>query len=85
MNLYYCELDRKIKKYDEKSKYLIVNDSVLNEVLDVIEKNVGIEEFANIKILIETGNKLPNDITLKDVILMIWIRKELTYIVLKYS
>ena len=70
MSLYYCHLGGKIEEYDGK-KYLIVNDSVSNEVLDKIRKIIGIGKFDNTKILIEKDDKLPNDVTLKVVIILI--------------
>ena len=50
---------------------------MLNEVLDKIKRAIGIEEFDNNnKILIDTDDKLPTDITLKDVILIICAIKD---------
>ena len=44
---------------------------MLNIVLDKIEKITGIEKFDNTKILIDTDDKLPDDITLKNVVILI--------------
>ena len=41
------------------------------ELLDKIEEIMGIEKFDYTKMLIDTDDKLPDDITLKNV--MLWI------------
>ena len=41
LSVCYCHLVGKIEEYDGK-KYLIINDSVLNEVLDKIKNIIGI-------------------------------------------
>ena len=41
----------------------MVDDYVLNKVLDKIKEVIGIEQFDNIKILIDTNDKLTDDIT----------------------
>ena len=48
-----------------------------DKVLDKIKEIIGIEQFDNTTILIETNDKLPYDITLKNVaILLICIIKD---------
>ena len=49
----------------------MVDNYMLNIVLDKIEKITGIEKFDNTKILIDTDDKLPDDITLKNVVILI--------------
>ena len=51
-------------------KYLMADDNILNKVLDKIEKIVGIEKFDNTKILIERNDKLLDDITVKNVVIL---------------
>ena len=60
---------RKIEVYEGKN-YLTVEDYTLDKVLDKI-KRIGIEEINNIRILIDTDNKLPDDITLKNLVILI--------------
>ena len=61
LNLYYGKLIGKIEEYEGKN-YLMVDDFTLDNVLHKI-KRVGLEQLDNIMILINTGDKLPNDIT----------------------
>ena len=51
-----------------KKKYLVVDDFMLDKVLDKIKEIIGIEKFDDTKILID---KLPNEITLKNVVILI--------------
>ena len=48
----------------------MADDNILNKVLDKIEKIVGIEKFDNTKILIERNDKLLDDITVKNVVIL---------------
>ena len=48
----------------------MVNDCMLNKVFRKIKEIIGIENFDDTKILIETGNKLPDDITFKNVVIL---------------
>ena len=48
----------------------MADDNVLNKVLDKIEKIIGIEKFDNTKILIERNDKLLDDITVKNVVIL---------------
>ena len=43
----------------------MVDDYMLEKVLDKIKEIIGIEKFDDAKILIDTEDKLPDDITLK--------------------
>ena len=52
-----------------KEKYIV--DDMLDKVLDKIKEIIGIEKSDNTKILIDTEDKLPNDITLKNVAILI--------------
>ena len=51
-------------------KCLMVNDYMLDKVLDKIKKIISIENFDYTKILIDTYDKLPNNITLKNVVVL---------------
>ena len=42
----------------------MVDDYMLNEVLEKIKEIIGIDKFNDSKILINTYDELPNDITL---------------------
>ena len=53
----------RIEKHERK-QYVIVHDYMLNKVLDKIIEVIGIEKFDDTKILIDTYDKLPDDITL---------------------
>ena len=65
--LHYYELMGKIKEHEGKN-CLMVDDYMLvkTEVLDRIKKIIGIEEFDSTKILVDTNDKLPDDITLRN-------------------
>ena len=66
----------KIEEHDRK-KYLVVDDSMLNKVLYKIKEITGIGKFDDTKILIDAYDKLRDDITLKnDVILIRCIIKD---------
>ena len=62
--MYFHKLTRKIKE-NERQKNLMVDDYVLNKVLEKIEEVIRTDT----KILIDTNNKLPDDITLKNVVM----------------
>ena len=53
-----------------KKKHLMINDYTLNKVLDKI-KRIGTEKIDDRKILIDTDNKLPNDITLQNAVMLV--------------
>ena len=48
----------------------MINDYTLNKVLDKI-KRIGTEKIDDRKILIDTDNKLPNDITLQNAVMLV--------------
>ena len=48
----------------------IIHDNILLKVLDKIRKIIFTEKFDITKTLIETDDKLPHDITLKNVIIL---------------
>ena len=50
--------------------YSMVDDYTLDKVLEKINR-FGIEKLDNIRILIETDDKLPDDITVKNAIVLI--------------
>ena len=50
---------------------MIVDDYTLDKVLDKIKMIISIEEFNDTKILVETDDKLSDDVTLKIVALLI--------------
>ena len=56
---------------DKGKKYLIVDYYMLHKVLDKIKEIIGIKQFDNIKIFIDTDGKLPDDITLKNIVILI--------------
>ena len=70
LSLYFHELVGKIEEYEGK-KYLMINDNILDKVLDKIKKIIGIEKIDDAEILIETDAKLPDNITLKNVVILI--------------
>ena len=47
----------------------MVDGNILDKVLDKIKKIIGIEKFDDTNILIETDDKLPDGITLKNVVI----------------
>ena len=75
LNLHYHELIGKIEEHEQK-KYLMVVVYMLNKDkirqdqirLDKIKELKGIEKFDDTKILIDTNDKLPDNIILKNVI-----------------
>ena len=69
LNLYYHELMGKDKEHERK-KHLMMDDHVLDKVLSKIKERIGIEKFGDTKILIDTDNKLLEDITFKNVLIL---------------
>ena len=59
---------RKIKERKRK-KCLMVDDYIPNKVLHKIKEIIDIEKFDHIEILIDTDDQLPDDITLKNVVI----------------
>ena len=68
LSLCYRGLIWKIKEHE---KIFDNDDYMLDKVWDKIKLIIGIEKFDDIKILIETHNKLPNEVTLKNVAIII--------------
>ena len=68
LNLYYDELIGKVKEYEGK-KYFMVDDYTLYKVLDKF-KILSIEKFDDTLTLIDTDDKLPDDIILKDAVIL---------------
>ena len=50
---------------------MILDDYVENKVLDRITEIIGIEKTDNTKILIDTDDKLSDDVTLKDIVILV--------------
>ena len=46
----------------------MIDDYALDKVLDKIKEIIGIEKFDHTKILIDTDDKMPSDITLKNMV-----------------
>ena len=49
----------------------MVDDYMLDTVLDNIKEIKGIKKFDNTKILMDRDDKLPDDITIKNVVLLV--------------
>lgn len=52
-----------------KGKKLLLDDYMLDKVLDKTKKIAGVKKLDDIKILIDTDDKLPDDITLKNIVI----------------
>ena len=62
---------------DKGKKYLMVDDYMLDKVLDKIKKIIGIEKFGDTEIFIGTDDTLPDDITVKNLVILIaWVIKD---------
>ena len=76
LSLHYQESMGKMEEHEGK-KYLMVDGYMLNKTLDKIEKIIDIEKFDDFEILIDTDDKLPDDVILKNaVILMTYVIKD---------
>ena len=53
-----------------KENTLLVNDYMLDKVLGKFKETISIVKFDDTKILIDTDDKLPDYVTLKNVILI---------------
>ena len=51
-------------------KYLMVDDCMLDKVLESIKKIMGIEKFDDTEKLFNTNDKLPDDFTLKNIVIL---------------
>ena len=49
MSLYFYELMGKIKEHEEKQKYLVVDDYILEKELDKIKETTGIKKINDTK------------------------------------
>ena len=54
----------------KEKKYLMVDDYMLHKVLDNIKEMIGVGKFDDTNILIDMDDKLPDDITLKNVVIL---------------
>ena len=66
-----------------REKKLLVDDFMLDKVLHKI-KEMGIEKFVDTKILIDTDNTLPDDITLKNIMFIMDVIKKMINFVFNY-
>ena len=69
LSLDYNKLMGAIEEHEGK-KYLIACPCILNKVLDKIKDIIGIEKFDDTNILIDTDDKLPDYITLKNFVII---------------
>ena len=51
----------------------MIDNYVLDKVLDKTKEIIGIEKFDDTKILIDTDDTLPEDITLKNAVILITV------------
>ena len=63
------DLLQRLKNMVEKQ--LIVDDNMLDKVLHKIKMVIYIKKYDDTNVLIETDDKLPDDITLKNVVILI--------------
>ena len=49
----------------------MADDNILDKVLKEIKKLAGIKEFEDVKVLIDADDKFPDDIILKNVVILI--------------
>ena len=77
LSLHYHELMKRIEEHEKTniwwlfSDYLMVNDYKLDKSLDKTKITISIEKFDDTKILINTDNKVPDYITLRNVVILI--------------
>ena len=48
----------------------MADDYIIDKVLEKVEEIIGIEKLDDTKILIDTDDKLPDDINLKNVVIL---------------
>ena len=53
-----------------EKKYLMIDGYMLDKELDKVKKTMTMEKLDSTKILIDTEIKLPNNITLKNVLIL---------------
>ena len=73
MSSYYHELMGKIEKYEGVGGggYLMNNDYILDGVIDKIKLIIATEKFDDDKILTKAGKKFTDEITIKNVVILI--------------
>ena len=54
----------------KEKKYLMVDDYMINKVLDKIQAIIGMYKFDDTKILNDTVDELSDNITLKNVVIL---------------
>ena len=54
-----------------RKKYLMANDYMLDKVLGKMKEIISIEKFDDTQILIDTDDKLPEDATLKNIVILL--------------
>ena len=54
----------------KEKKYLMVDDYMINKVLDKIQTIIGMYKFDDTKILNDTVDELSDNITLKNVVIL---------------
>ena len=75
LRLHYDEEEGYIEEHEGR-KYFMIDDYMLGKVLDKTKETIGIEQFDGTKILIDIDDKLHDDLTFKNVmIVMIYIIK----------
>ena len=53
-----------------KKKKFMVDDYILHKVLDKLKEIIEIKKLDDTKILIDTDDKLPDDITIKNLVIL---------------
>ena len=69
LSLSYYELIGITEEHEEKE--IMVDDYMLHKVLDKLKKIIDIKKFDDTKILIDTDDKLPDDITIKSLVILL--------------
>ena len=54
----------------KEKNYLMIHDYILHKVLDRIKEIISTEKLDDTKLLIDTNDKLPDDITLINVMIL---------------
>ena len=54
----------KVKELERKKKYFMIVDYVQDKIMNKIKENISIEKFDDTAMLIDTIDKLPDNITL---------------------
>ena len=68
-SLSYHELIWITEEHEEKK--IMVDDCMLHKVLDKLKKIIDIKKFDDTKIFIDTDDKLPDDITIKSLLILL--------------